>query len=190
MAVADTLKENSVKAIAELKKLGLQTIMVTGDNKQTANYIAAQLNLDKVFAEVLPQDKASVVEELQSQGKNVAMVGDGINDAVALTLANVGIAIGTGTDVAMESADVVLMHSDVFDIVDAIHLSKATLRNIKQNLFWAFIYNIIGIPFAAGVFYALGGVLLNPVIAGSAMAMSSVSVVSNALRLRTIKWRK
>lgn len=190
MAVADTLKENSVKAIAELKKLGLQTIMVTGDNKQTANYIAAQLNLDKVFAEVLPQDKASVVEELQSQGKNVAMVGDGINDAVALTLANVGIAIGTGTDVAMESADVVLMHSDVFDIVDAIHLSKATLRNIKQNLFWAFIYNIIGIPFAAGVFYALGGVLLNPVIAGSAMAMSSVSVVSNALRLRTLKWRK
>ncbi len=190
MAVADTLKENSVKAIAELKKLGLKTIMVTGDNKKTAEYIATQLNLDKVFAEVLPQDKAKVVEELQASGRNVAMVGDGINDAVALTLANVGIAIGTGTDVAMESADVVLMHSDVFDIVDAIHLSKATLRNIKQNLFWAFIYNIIGIPFAAGVFYAFGGVLLNPVIAGSAMAMSSVSVVSNALRLRTLKWRK
>ncbi len=190
MAVADTLKENSAKAIAELKRLGLQTIMVTGDNKQTAEHIAAQLNLDKVYAEVLPQDKASVVEELQAAGRNVAMVGDGINDAVALTLANVGIAIGTGTDVAMESADVVLMHSDVFDIVDAIHLSKATLRNIKQNLFWAFIYNIIGIPFAAGIFYALGGVLLNPVIAGSAMAMSSVSVVSNALRLRTLKWRK
>lgn len=190
MAVADTLKANSAKAIAELKRLGLRTIMVTGDNNQTAEYIAAQLKLDKVYAEVLPQDKASVVEELQSQGRNVAMVGDGINDAVALTLANVGIAIGTGTDVAMESADVVLMHSDVFDIVDAIHLSKATLRNIKQNLFWAFIYNIIGIPFAAGIFYALGGVLLNPVIAGSAMAMSSVSVVSNALRLRSIRWRK
>lgn len=189
MAVADTLKKNSIQAVLELKKMGLKVVMVTGDHKQSANYMAQLLGLDDVYAEVLPSDKASVVQTLQAQGYKVAMVGDGINDAVALTLADVGMAIGTGTDVAMESADVVLMRSDVYDVVHAIHLSKATLRNIKQNLFWAFIYNVIGIPFAAGVFYALGGTLLNPVIAGSAMALSSVSVVSNALRLRHIKWR-
>ncbi len=190
IAISDVLKENSAQAIKQLKHMGVKVAMVTGDHQDTANYIASEVGIDQVFAQVLPQDKATVVQKLKDQNEKVAMVGDGINDAVALTLADVGIAIGTGTDVAIESADVILMHSDLLDVVDAIGLSKITLRNIKQNLFWAFIYNIIGIPFAAGLFYAFGGSLLNPVIAGSAMALSSVSVVTNALRLKSIKWRK
>lgn len=189
VAVADPVKESSIHAIEQFRSMGLKVAMVTGDHKETADSIAASVGIEDVFADVLPNDKGNVVKELQSKGYKVAMVGDGINDAVALTLADVGIAIGSGTDVAIESADVVLMHSDLNDVATALRLSKASLRNIKQNLFWAFIYNIIGIPFAAGVFFLFGGPLLNPVISGAAMAMSSVSVVSNALRLRTLKLR-
>lgn len=189
LAVADVVKENSHLAVAKLKKMGIKIAMITGDNRQTANAIAAQVGIDWVLAEVLPGDKGTEVEKLQKQGYVVAMVGDGINDAVALTKADVGIAIGSGTDVAMESADIVLMRSDLNDVVTALKLSKAVMINIKENLFWAFIYNIIGIPFAAGIFYLLGGPLLNPVLAGAAMAMSSVSVVTNALRLRFFKLR-
>lgn len=189
LAVADTVKPSSQKAIAALKSMGLKVAMVTGDNRKTALSIAHSVGIDEVYADVLPQDKGKAVEDLKSKGLKVAMVGDGINDAVALTLADVGIAIGSGTDVAIESADVVLMHSDLLDVVTALKLSKKTMTNIKQNLFWAFIYNIIGIPFAAGIFYLLGGPLLNPILAGGAMAMSSVSVVSNALRLRFVRWR-
>lgn len=189
VAVADPVKESSIHAIEQFKSMGLKVAMVTGDHKETADSIAASVGIEDVFSDVLPNDKGNVVKELQSKGYKVAMVGDGINDALALTLSDVGIAIGSGTDVAIESADVVLMHSDLNDVATALRLSKASLRNIKQNLFWAFIYNIIGIPFAAGLFYLLGGPLLNPVISGAAMAMSSVSVVSNALRLRTLKLR-
>jgi Cu+-exporting ATPase len=189
IAVADTVKESSRAAVARLKKMGIKIAMITGDNKKTADAIAKQVGIDWVLAEVLPQDKGNEVDKLKQQGYNVAMVGDGINDAVALAKADTGIAIGSGTDVAIESADVVLMKSDLNDVVTALKLSKATLTNIKQNLFWAFIYNIVGIPFAAGVFYFFGGPLLNPVFAGAAMAMSSVSVVTNALRLRFFKLR-
>ena len=190
LAIADQLKPDSASTVKQLHKMGLKVAMITGDNRRTANAIAAQAGIDVVMAEVLPQDKGAQVDALKAQGYHVAMVGDGINDAVALTKADTGIAIGTGTDVAIESADVVLMRSQLSDVVTAIALSKATMINIKENLFWAFIYNIIGIPFAAGVFAYFGGPLLNPVFAGAAMALSSVSVVTNALRLRFFKEKK
>ncbi|NTU88470.1 MAG: copper-translocating P-type ATPase [Actinobacteria bacterium] len=184
IAVADTVKADSRDAIATLKNMGIEVAMVTGDNEQTANAIARRVGIDRVFSEVLPEQKASRVEVLKGEGKIVAMVGDGINDAPALATADVGIAIGSGTDVAIESADIVLMHSKLGDVPLAIDLSRATIRNIKQNLFWAFAYNVIGIPIAMGVLYIFGGPLLNPMIAGAAMSLSSVSVVTNALRLR------
>lgn len=187
VAVADVVKPSSAKAVEQLKQMGIKVAMITGDNKKTAAAIGRQVGIDLILAEVLPQDKSSEVVKLQKQGYSVAMVGDGINDAPALAMADIGIAIGSGTDVAIESADVVLMKSDLMDVVTAIKLSRATIRNVKQNLFWAFIYNIAGIPLAAGVFYAFGGPLLNPIFAGAAMAFSSVSVVTNALRLRSFK---
>lgn len=187
IAVADTVKPTSDKAIAELTRMGLDVIMLTGDNKRTAEAIRKQAGLKSVIAEVLPEDKEREIRALQDQGKRVVMVGDGINDAPALARADVGIAIGAGTDIAIESADVVLMKSDLYDVVTAIGLSKAVMRNIRQNLFWAFIYNIIGIPVAAGVFYGAFGWLLSPMIAAGAMSFSSVSVVTNALRLNFFK---
>lgn len=187
IAVADVVKESSAKAIAKLHEMGVEVAMITGDNRRTAEAIAKQVGIDRVLAEVLPQDKANEVKKLQEEGKKVAMVGDGINDAPALAQADIGIAIGSGTDVAMESADIVLMRSDLMDVPTAIQLSKSTIRNIKQNLFWAFAYNVAGIPIAAGVLYALGGPLLNPVFAAAAMSMSSVSVLTNALRLKGFK---
>ncbi|WP_413527639.1 heavy metal translocating P-type ATPase [Marinilactibacillus psychrotolerans] len=187
IAVADTVKENSVAAIEKLHKMGIEVAMITGDNKGTAEAIARQVGIDRVLSEVLPEDKANEVKKLQSGGKKVAMVGDGINDAPALAQAEIGSAIGSGTDVAIESADIVLMRSDLMDVSTAVELSKATIRNIKENLFWAFAYNIIGIPFAMGIFYFFGGPLLNPIIAGAAMSLSSVSVLLNALRLKRFK---
>jgi len=187
IAAADVLKDNSIEAIKRLHKMNIKTIMITGDHEKTARAIAKTVGIDDVLAEVLPGDKASSVKALQENGRVVAMVGDGINDAPALAQADIGIAIGSGTDVAIESADIVLMKSDLLDVVSAIALSRATIRNIKQNLFWAFIYNIIGIPVAGGLLYLFGGPLLNPVIAAGAMSMSSVSVLTNALRLKTFK---
>lgn len=190
VAVADTLKEEAFEVVAGLHKLGLEVVMLTGDHRDTAQAIATSLKIDTVISEVLPDEKADFVKTIQDQGKKVVMVGDGINDAVALVQSDVGVAIGSGTDVAVDSAKVVLMKEDLNVLIDAISLSKATIKNIKQNLFWAFAYNIIGIPFAAGLFYALfNGPLLNPMIAGAAMAFSSVSVVLNALRLRRFKFR-
>ncbi|TCO78700.1 heavy metal translocating P-type ATPase [Marinisporobacter balticus] len=187
IGVADVMKENSKEAIRKIHDMGIEAIMITGDNKLTARAIAKQVGIDRVLAEVLPQDKANEVEKIQKEGKVVAMVGDGINDAPALARADIGIAIGSGTDVAIESADIVLMKSDLMDVPTAIKLSKRTIKNIKQNLFWAFFYNSLGIPLAAGVFYALGGPKLNPMFAGAAMSLSSVSVVTNALRLKKFK---
>lgn len=187
IAVADVVKESSAKAIKKLQSMGIEVAMITGDNRKTAEAIAKQVGIDRVLAEVLPQDKSNEVKKLQSEGKKVCMVGDGINDAPALVQADIGIAIGSGTDVAMESADIVLMRSDLMDVPTAIKLSKSTIRNIKQNLFWAFGYNVAGIPIAAGILHLFGGPLLNPIFAAAAMAFSSVSVVTNALRLKNFK---
>ena len=187
VSVADTMKETSTEAIRKIRELGIEVHMLTGDNRLTADYIGKKVGVDHVIAEVLPNDKASVVETLQKQGKCVMMVGDGINDAPALVQADVGVAIGSGSDIALDSSDVVLMKSDLQDVYKTIKLSKATIHNIKQNLFWAFFYNVCGIPIAAGALYPINGMLLSPIIGGLAMSFSSVFVVSNALRLRNTK---
>ncbi|MEZ3453732.1 MAG: heavy metal translocating P-type ATPase [Oscillospiraceae bacterium] len=187
IAAADTIKKESLEAIAELHRMGIKTLMLTGDNARTARAVAGELNIDSFIAEVLPEEKAEHIKKLQQEGEVTAMAGDGINDAVALTQADVGIAVGQGTDVAIECADIVLIKDDLRDVCKAIRLSKATIRNIKQNLFWAFGYNTLGIPVAMGVLHIFGGPLLNPMIAAAAMSLSSVSVVSNALRLKTVK---
>lgn len=187
IAIADTIKETSKDAVKELKSMGIEVLMVTGDNEKTATAIGSQVGIDKVISQVMPQDKEEQVKKLQNQGKKVAMVGDGINDAPALARADVGIAIGAGTDIAMDSADIVLMKSDLLDVSTAIQLSRKVMRNIKQNLFWAFFYNTIGIPVAAGVFYLSFGLKLSPMIGAAAMSFSSVCVVFNALRLRFFK---
>ncbi len=187
IVVADVIKPTSKKAIADLHTLGIQTIMLSGDNVETAQAIANEVDIDQVYGEVLPAQKAELIDELKAQGRKVAMVGGGINDAIALTSADIGIAIGSGTDIAMESADIVLMKNDLQDVAVAIGLSKKTIKTIKQNLFWAFGYNTAGIPVAAGLLYLLGGPLLNPMFAAAAMAFSSISVVSNALTIRNFK---
>ncbi|WP_151620164.1 heavy metal translocating P-type ATPase [Streptococcus intermedius] len=187
VAVADQIKKNSREAISELQKMGLEVIMLTGDREETAQAVAREAGVHQVIAGVFPDGKAALVKDLQVKGKKVAMVGDGINDAPALVQAEVGVAVGSGTDVAIDSADIVLMHSDLLDVVTAIRLSQATIKNIKENLFWAFAYNTLGIPVAMGFLYIFGGPLLNPMLAGLAMSFSSVSVVTNALRLRRFK---
>ncbi|MBQ8591604.1 MAG: copper-translocating P-type ATPase [Lachnospiraceae bacterium] len=187
ISVADAVKETSIEAIDKMKQLGITVYMLTGDNKRAAEHIGALVHADKVIAEVLPEDKANVIADLQANGKRVMMVGDGINDAPALVQADVGVAIGSGSDIAIESGDIVLMKSDLQDVYKAIRLSRYTIRNIKQNLFWAFCYNTIGIPIAAGVLYPMSGILLSPMFAGLAMSLSSVCVVTNALSLRRKK---
>ena len=184
IALSDALKPGAKEAIAKLKKKGIKTIMLTGDNPLTAKRIGNEAGVDEIFADVLPAEKAEKIKELKSEGRKVAMAGDGINDAIALAEADAGIAMATGTDVAIESAGITLLHGDIAKLAEAIDLSRATMRTVKQNLFWAFIYNVIGIPLAAGLFYPFFGVVLNPMFAGLAMAVSSVSVVSNSLRLK------
>ena len=184
VAAADVLKADSVIAVESMNKLGLKTVMLTGDNFKTATAIAQKAGITDVIADVLPGDKASAVQKLRDAGHHVLMVGDGINDAPALVTADVGMAIGAGTDIAMESADIVLMNSSLLSVSNAVELSRATMRNIRQNLFWAFFYNCLGIPVAAGVFYPILGLLLSPMIGAAAMSMSSFFVVTNALRLR------
>ena len=190
IAVADPIKDDSIAAIKRLQNNGMRVIMLTGDNRETAKAVAEKVGITEFFAEVMPEDKSAKVQALQAQGEIVGMTGDGINDAPALAVANVGFAIGTGTDVAIESADITLMRGSLHGLADAIAISKATLRNIKQNLLGAFIYNVAGVPIAAGVLFPIFGVLLNPVIAGAAMAFSSVTVVTNANRLRFFKAEK
>ena len=185
--IADKIKPEAIDAVKNLHRLGIMTVMLTGDNKNTALYIGKQVGIDEVVAEVMPEEKLQKIKELQSQGKIVAMAGDGVNDAPALAQADVGIAMATGTDVAIESAGITLLHGDISKLVKAIKLSKLTMRGIKQNLFWAFFYNVVGIPLAGGLFYPIFGWLLSPVFAGLAMAFSSVSVVGNSLRLKTKK---
>lgn len=187
IAVADTLKEYSGKAVTKLHQLGKKVAILTGDNQRVAQAIAREVGIDQVLAEVLPQEKASEIKKLQQQGQVVAFVGDGINDAPALAQADLGIALGSGTDVAMETGDMVLIKNDLQDVITAIDLSKYTLRKIKQNLFWAFFYNLAGIPIAAGILYPFTGWLLNPAIAAASMAFSSVSVVTNSLLMRRYK---
>ena len=187
IGIAESVKPDSAEAIRKLHGMGLRTVMLTGDNSAAANAIAAELKIDEVHAELLPGGKAEILRELQADGRKVAMVGDGVNDAPALAQADVGIAIGTGTDVAIESADLVLMRSELSAVPAALALSRATMRIIRENLCWAFFYNVICIPFAAGVFWAFGGPRLSPVLCAAAMAFSSVSVVLNALRLRRFR---
>lgn len=187
ICVADPIKETSVHAVDQLKALGIEVYMLTGDNQKTAEYIGKEAHIDHVIAQVLPKDKADVVSSLQKSGKTVMMVGDGVNDAPALIQADVGAAVGSGSDIALESGDIVLMKSDLTDVCRAIRLSRATIRNIRQNLFWAFFYNSLGIPVAAGILYLFGGPLLNPMLGGFAMSLSSVCVVSNALRLKSLR---
>jgi Cu2+-exporting ATPase len=184
VAAADVTRPTAPRAIEELKALGIQPVMMTGDNRRTAEVVAKQVGIERVFAEVLPQDKADGVKTLQAEGHFVAMVGDGVNDAPALAQADLGIAIGAGTDVAVETGDVILMKSDPADVLDAIRLSKATVRKMKQNLFWAAIYNVIAIPIAAGALYPTLGLMLRPELGALAMSASSITVVSNALLLR------
>ena len=187
VAIRDELKADSINTMKSLQELGIDVVMLTGDNEVTAKAIAKEAGITHVIAQVLPDQKGEVIASFKAEGKTVAMVGDGINDAYALTLADVGIAIGSGSDVAVDSADVVLVKEEMHDVIQAYRLSKAVIRNIKQNLFWAFFYNSLGIPIAAGLLYLFGGSLLSPVFAGAAMAFSSISVVSNALRLRNFK---
>jgi Cu+-exporting ATPase len=186
ISVGDPIKESTPEAIQQLHDEGLRVVMLTGDSETTARLVARKLGLDEVVAEVLPAQKADIVKRFQAEGRKVAMAGDGINDAPALAQADVGIAMGTGTDVAMESADVTLVKGDLLGMVRAIRLSRATMKNIKQNLFFAFLYNALGIPIAAGVLYPFFGILLSPMIAAAAMSFSSVSVIANSLRLRRL----
>ena len=187
IAIADELKETSVKAFERLHRLGIKTAVLSGDNKLCAEYMANRLNADEVYSEVLPEQKAEIVYSLKKKYGTVLMVGDGINDAPALTAADIGCAVGTGSDIAIDSADIVIIKGDPLDVPKAINLSRLTMRNIKQNLFWAFCYNTVCIPIAAGILYPFGGPLLSPMIAGLAMSLSSVCVVSNALRLKNKK---
>ena len=187
IGVADPIKDSSAEAIRDLHAEGIRIVMLTGDNQTTANAVAGILGIDQVQAEVLPEQKTELIKQLQANGRIVAMAGDGINDAPALAQAQVGIAMGTGTDVAIESADVTLIKGDLRGIVRARRLSRATLRNIRQNLFFAFVYNTVGVPIAAGVLYPFFGILLSPIIAAAAMSFSSVSVISNSLRLRRVQ---
>jgi Cu+-exporting ATPase len=187
VAVADPIKASTPEALKALKESGLGILMVTGDNRRTAEAVARRLGIEHVEAEVLPENKKAIVESLQKKGSRVAMAGDGVNDAPALAQADVGIAMGTGTDVAIESADITLVKGDLRGIVRARHLSRATMRNIRENLFFAFIYNALGVPIAAGVLYPVAGILLSPIIASAAMTFSSVSVIGNALRLRRVQ---